>query len=94
MPRFRDEAHKQEWLAKCAVTRARNQKAKKARPAELANGFQDQTTVGDIPRGHRVQHTKASTGGIAGALDEIDSKIAALQQVRKTLVHAQELVSA
>lgn len=95
MPRFTSPEQKEAWLAKCAATRAKNQKAKKAKPAELANGFQDQTTVGDVPRGgHRVHNIKTSSGGILGAVEEIDSKIAALQQVRKNLIHAHELVMA
>lgn len=35
----------------------------------------------------------AGKGGIAGALEEIDAKIAALQAVRINLVRAQELVN-
>jgi DNA-directed RNA polymerase subunit RPC12/RpoP len=33
------------------------------------------------------------TGGIAGALEEIESKIAALEQVKRTLQQAQQLVN-
>jgi hypothetical protein len=78
MPRFRDEAHKQEWLAKCAATRLANHKKKGIAVAHIESREEFQKSHG--------------SGGIAGALDEIDSKIAALQQVRKNLVHAQELV--
>lgn len=93
MPTFRDEAHKQEWLAKCAATRARNQKAKQLKPVNIANGFQDETTKGERRHG-RPPRVKSSTSGILGAVEEIDSKIAALQQVRKALIHAHELVNA
>lgn len=79
MPKFKREEDRLAWLAKCAATRAANQKKKGMAVAPTMN---------------REEFTKShGTGGIAGALDEIDGKIAALQQVRKQLVYAHELVS-
>jgi hypothetical protein len=37
--------------------------------------------------------TRHGTGGIAGALEEIESKIAALEQVKRNLEQAQQLVN-
>lgn len=91
MPRFTSEEAKEKWLAACAATRERKLKAKKAKPVELTSGFQDDSTHADRPR-HRVVNTPSN--GIIGALEEIDSKIAALQLVRKNLLHAHELVTA
>ena len=80
MPKFKTEEDRLAWKEKCRMTREANQKKKGTAVAHTESRE-------EFRKSHGV-------GGIAGALDEIDSKIAALQQVRKTLLHAQELVMA
>ena len=91
MPKFETPEALQAWKEKCAATRARNQKLKQAKPVELSNGFQDETTT---KKGRPLFYEKKPSHGILGAVEEIDSKIAALNLVRKNLLHAHELVSA
>jgi len=83
MPRFTSPEAKEKWLASTRATRA----AKKAGQAEgRAANESPLDKVGFTTLRSR------NAGGIDGAIEEIDSKIAALENVKKHLRHAQELV--
>jgi len=94
MPKFTSDEAKQAWVEKCAATRLSNQRAKQAKPIEIANAFQDETTGTKTLGRPRLNGYTPKSGGILGAIEEIDSKIAALQMVRRNLIHSHELVSA
>jgi len=76
MPRFTTEAGKQAWVA--AMARRRGTKYKK--------------TAISQPDGSVATRASGHSGGIAGALEEIEQKIAALEQVKRSLEQAQALV--
>ena len=77
MPRFTSPEAKEKWLASVRATRAAKRGAT--------------VTVSDFARS--VPSQRERSGGIAGAIEEIDSKIAALENVKKNLIHAQQLVN-
>lgn len=77
MPRFTTEAGKQRWLAAMAARRGSTNPRKAGRSSDRTS---------PSPR------SSSPSGGIAGALEEIESKIAALEQVKRALLQAQELV--
>ena len=77
MPRFKTEEGRQRWLAAMAVRRGTTRKKKTAAMTEDG----------------AVTMKPTRTGGIAGAIEEIEQKIAALQQMKRRLEEAQELVN-
>jgi|CXWL01.1.fsa_nt_gi hypothetical protein len=78
MPRFKTEEGKQRWLASMAARRGKTLK-KKTAAIELD--------------GSVSMKRNGSGAGIAGALEEIESKITALEQVKRNLLQAQQLVN-
>lgn len=75
MPRFHSEEAKQEWLKKCAATRAATRAEK---------------------RGERPVKVNSSAvingSALSAAIEEIESKIAALTKCKMALLDAQALV--
>ena len=77
MPRFKTEEGKQRWLASMAARRGTKRATKKTATM---------TETGSVAM------RPTQSGGIAGAIDEIEQKIAALQQMKVRLEEAQALV--
>jgi len=79
MPRFKTEEGKQRWLASMAARRVTSTKKKTAAIKE----------DGSVA----MKRSGSGGGGIAGAIEEIESKIAALEQAKRSLLQAQQLVN-
>ena len=77
MPRFNSPEAEQRWRDAMAAQRGKTRKKKTAVVQE--NGS--------------VAVRAGRSGGIAGAIEEIEQKIAALEQVKRQLMQAQELVN-
>lgn len=77
MPRFTTEEGKQRWLAAMAKRRGSTNPRKAGRSSDSAS---------PAPR------SSAPSGGIAGAIEEIEQQISVLEQVKRQLEQAQTLV--
>lgn len=78
MPRFNSPEAEQRWRDAMALQRGKVRKKK---------------TAAIQPDGSVAMRRSDSGGGIAGAMEEIEQKIAALEQVKRTLLQAQQLVN-
>jgi hypothetical protein len=84
MPRFSTEAAKQQWLAKCAATRAANRKA-----AEGDGSRGDRPVPGAIPDRDRPHARTRGGGPVPGDLDQAIDRaredLAALERAKAIL---------
>lgn len=78
MPRFNSPEAEQRWRDAMAAQRGKTRKKKTAVVQE---------------NGSVAMKVGRSGGGIAGVIDEIEQKIAVLEQVKRQLMQAQELVN-
>lgn len=78
MPRFKTPEAEQRWRAAMAARRGKPLKK--------------QTAAIELDGSVSLKRS-GSGAGIAGAIEEIEQKIAALEQVKRNLLHAQELVN-
>lgn len=78
MPRFNSPEAEQRWRDAMAARRGKTRKKKTA-------AMQEDGSV--------AMKAGRSGGGIADAIEEIESKITALEQVKRSLLQAQQLVN-